>query len=279
MSKIFRNPDEAGFLAAIEDNFVEEMACFGRSLPEARLYQDEELTWFLTGPTGPNGVLLTRFMHDEQTYIDQRITATLKLFKDYRVPEIGWRIGPTTYPAGLAKSLEAHGLNYKTTSNCMVLQLTNALAYQTPPLPEGLEVREVLTTEELQIKCAIEKVGFNATAMMAQHYFQTYLENGFGPDNNWRHYIGWFRGQAVAIAAVLLHQGVAGIYGVATLPQARQQGIGTAMVRHVLAEIAQIGYALVTLSPTEMSQNIYHHLGFQNYCQLHHYRISFAENK
>ena len=58
--------------AAVEANFAEEMACFGRGLPGATFHQDEELTWFLTGPKGPNGVLLTTFTHtnDARTWFD-----------------------------------------------------------------------------------------------------------------------------------------------------------------------------------------------------------------
>jgi GNAT superfamily N-acetyltransferase len=274
MSKIFHSLSEPGLLAAVEGNFAEEMACFGRGLAGGTLHQDEELTWFLTDPNGPNGILLTNFTHDEQDYVDERIDATLDLFREHQVREVGWRIGPTSNPPDLANHLEIHGLSHKATTNCMIMQVTET--FIAAAQNANIEVREVLTTDELLLKCTIEKIGFDATEHMAQNYYQTYLKSGFGPDASWHHYIGWQDGQALAVAAVLLHQGVAGVYGVTTLPMARHKGIATMMMYHTLREIARFGYALVTLSPTEMSDALYRRLGFQDYCQLHHYKLAFA---
>jgi GNAT superfamily N-acetyltransferase len=275
MSKIFHSLSEPGLLAAVEGNFAEEMACFGRSLSGGTLYQDEELTWFLTGPMGPNGILLTNFTHDEPDYIDNRIDETLNLFKNQQVREVGWRIGPTSNPPDLANYLEVHNLSHKATTTCMIMKVTET--FIASPQNENIEMREVLTSDELQLKCSIENIGFGATESMAQDYYQTYIQSGFGYDARWHHYIGWQDGQAIAVVAVLLHQGVAGIYGVTTLPHARKKGIATTMMHHTLREIARLGYALVTLSPTEMSDALYRRLGFQDYCQLHHYRLAFAQ--
>ncbi|GCE27732.1 hypothetical protein KDA_32160 [Dictyobacter alpinus] len=272
MNTIFHSLSEPGVLAAVEGNFAEEMACFGRSLPGAILHQDAELTWFLTGPAGPNGILLTRFVQDDQLYIDSRIEETLAQFKKHQVEEIGWRIGPTATPPDLANYLENQGFFHKATMNCMVLDVHQA-SFPTA-MPAGLNIQEVLTVEDLQAKCEIEKIGFGASESMAQHYFQTYLNSGFGSSAGWHHYIARQDDKPVAVAAVLLHQGVAGIYGVSTLPEARQQGICTALMGHVLQEVGRLGYSIVSLSPTEMSDGIYRRLGFQDYCHLHHYRIA-----
>jgi GNAT superfamily N-acetyltransferase len=274
MNKIFRSLSEPGLLAAVEGNFAEEMACFGRSLPGGLLHQDEELTWFLTGPAGPNGILLTNFIQDEQDYIDNRIDETLNFFRTHQVREIGWRIGPTSNPPDLANYLEVHALSHKATTTCMIMQMTEN--YMSTFQTKNIEVREALTDDELHIKCAIEQVGFGASEHMAQDYYQTYTQSGFGPDTCWHHYIGWQDGQAVAVAAVLLHQGVAGIYGITTLPEKRRQGIATALMQHILRETTRLGYALVTLSSTEMSHTLYRRFGFQDYCQLHHYKLAFA---
>ncbi|GHO83086.1 GNAT family N-acetyltransferase [Dictyobacter formicarum] len=275
MSKIFCNLSEPGLLAAVERNFAEEMACFGRNLPGAILHQDDELTWFITGPTGPNGVLLTCFERREASYIDARIEEMLAHFRSHQVLDPGWRVGPTTQPADLGTYLERHGMVHRASMSCMILDI--ASARNVTATPSGLEIREVQTLEELQAKCEVEKIGFGATEMMARYYYLTYKTSGFGAGKHWHHYVGRQQGKAVAVAAVLLHQGVAGIYGVATLPQVRRQGIATAMMQHVIGAIGQLGYAIATLSPSDMSEAIYRRLGFENYCQLHHYRISSPE--
>lgn len=275
MSKIFSNLSEPELMAAVERNFAEEMACFGRNLPGASLHQDDELTWFITGPTGPNGVLLTYFKQHDTPYIDARIEETLAHFRSHQVQDPGWRVGPTTRPADLGVYLERHGMVRRASMSCMILDV--ASARYVDATPHGLEIREVQTLEELQAKCEVEKIGFGATEMMARYYYLTYKNSGFGTGKHWHHYVGWQQGKAVAVAAVLLHQGIAGIYGVATLPEMRRQGIAAAMMQHVIGAIGQLGYAIATLSPSDMSEAIYRRLGFENYCQLHHYGISSPE--
>ncbi|GCF07093.1 GNAT family N-acetyltransferase [Dictyobacter arantiisoli] len=274
MGHIVESLQDREVLAAIEGNFAEGIASFGRGFPGASFHQDEELTWFLSGSVGPNSILLTHFKHDTQAYIDYRIQDTLKYFEEKQVTEVIWRIGPTTYPPDLAGYLEEHGLTYSTTTVCMALDVTNERIPSSPP--HGLNIREVLSDKELRMKCALEKVGFGSNNTAAQYYYQTYARNGFGPDANWHHYIGWLNNQAVACATMLFHQGVASIHGVTTILPARHRGIGTALVNYVLCEAEHAGYRIVALSPTNLSEAIYRRFGFNDFCQLHSYKLSLA---
>ncbi len=259
---------------AVEANFAEEMACFGRGLPGAKFHQDEDLAWFLTGPTGPNGVLLTTFTTTDEAYINTRIVDTLNLFKAQQVQEVGWRVGPTAYPPDLATYLRAHGLIHRATMTCMVLE--TATISPKAPKPAELVIKEVADMKTLKIKCEVEKLGFSSTDEMAQQYYLSYTNSGFGPGTSWHHYIGWLDHKPVAVAALLLHKGVAGIYGVTTIEEARCQGIGETLTRHVVQEAKKLNYRIVTLSPTDMSEAIYRRIGFRDYCELHHYRLSVA---
>lgn len=260
--------------AAVEANFAEEMACFGRGLPGATFHQDKELTWFLTGPKGPNGVLLTTFTNTNHAHINARITETLDIFKSKQVQEIGWRVGPTAYPPDLRNYLQAHGLVHRATMTCMVLETTSIQPDANGPVE--LVIKEVTDEETLKIKCDVERRGFGSTEGMAQKYYQSYIHSGFGAGTAWRHYIGWLAGRPVAATALLLHKGVAGIYGVTTIEEARRQGIGETLTRHVVQEAKKLNYRTATLSPTDMSETIYRRIGFRNYCELYHYRLSVA---
>ena len=273
MSKIFHNPSEERLLNAVESNFAEEMAGFGRALPGAELHVDPELTWFITCPTGPNGVLLTSFDNDEPEYIENRIEETIQHFQRHHVQRFGWTVGPTSYPPDLPNLLEEHDFQHRDTTICMLTEI----ASPRPPLemPPGLQITEVSSLAELEQKCKVEMACFAITEENAKNYQRTYAYNGFGGDKPWHHYIGYLHGTPVAVAAILLHTGVAGIYGVGTLPQARQQGIGTAMTQHVIKEIGRLGYALAVLSPSTQSQRIYQRLGFHECCQLYHYTYYF----
>ena len=124
MTTIIHSLADERILSAIEHNFAEEMACFGRALPGAELHEDEELTWFLTGPTGPNGVLLTNFRTDDQGHIETRLKETIEHFQKHLLKSFGWTVGPTTYPPDMANILEENGLQHRDTTNCMVLALS-----------------------------------------------------------------------------------------------------------------------------------------------------------
>ncbi len=261
--------------AAVEANFAEEMACFGRGLPGATFHQDEELTWFLTGPKGPNGVLLTAFTHTNDAHIHTRITETLDMFKFKHVQEIGWRVGPTAYPSDLSSYLQAHGLIHRATMTCMLLETANVLPE--PTMPPELVIEEVADEETLKVKCDVERRGFGSTEAMAQKYYQSYIHSGFGTGTAWHHYIGWLNDKPVVVATLLLHKGVAGIYGLTTVEEARCQGAGETLTRYVVQEAKKLNYSVVTLSPTDMSEAIYRRIGFRDYCKLYHYRLSVRQ--
>ena len=80
----------------------------------------------------------------------------------------------------------------------------------------------------------------------------------------------WLHDEPVALTSLFLHAGVAGIYGVTTIPEARRQGIAAAMTQSALHEARLLGYRVAILSPTQMSRGIYRRLGFQEYSTIHH---------
>ncbi|HEY4383638.1 MAG TPA: GNAT family N-acetyltransferase [Ktedonobacteraceae bacterium] len=268
MSKLVRDLTSPALIEALEENFTEEMACFGRGLPGAILHEDNELLWFYTGRRHLNGVLRSRFRSEEKVYIDRRIRETMAYFQGRHV-SLGWTVGPTTRPVDLATHLEAHGMKQVAETPGLALALNSADLEQ-PDIPD-FEIKEVLDEQALLPLCDIEMRGFGSSEETARNYYDTYCNIGFGPATSWRHYIGWLYNTPVAITSLLLYAGIAGIYGVATVPEARRLGIGTAMTKWALRQAKELGFHIVVLSPSDMSLRIYERLGFQRYCTLQHF--------
>lgn len=268
MSMILQSLASPAIEEAIEANFNEEMARLGYGLTQGELHKTPELLWIYTGPQGQNAVLYSRFASEDTTYIHARIDEMLTFFKTRNV-DFGWTIGPSTRPTNLASILEKYGFVYSASKMGLAIDLQTVNEHVM--VNTDLIITEIEDLETLKILRSIEISGFGASEMAAQNYYDSYLRNGFGNGLPWHHYIGWLHEEPVAIASLLFHAGVAGIYGVATIPDARRQGVGATMTFHTLHEARRHGYTVAMLSPTEMSIAIYRRIGFQEYCKLHLY--------
>ena len=268
MSMILQELAVPVLIEAIEQNFTEEMAWFGRALPQAELHKTPELLTLYTDASGPNGVLYTRFVREDERYVLHKIHEVMDYFSACGV-SFGWSVGPSTRPSRLAAMLESRGFVYSASTKGMAIDLL-AMRADIPRNTE-LVITEIQDLEHLRLLRDMEMRGFDATEKMAQRYYDVYAGAGFGNGLPMHHFIGWLRCAPVAIASLLYHAGVAGIYGVATIPEARRQGVGAAMTLHVLHVARSTGYRVAILSPTTMSEAIYRRIGFNEYCQIHHY--------
>jgi GNAT superfamily N-acetyltransferase len=97
------------------------------------------------------------------------------------------------------------------------------------------------------------------------------LVTGKGLDLPMRYYIGYLDGKPVATSSLFLGAGVAGVYSVATLPEARGKGIGTAMTAAPLKDAREMGYRAGILEATAMGYPIYEKMGFRKLCSIDHF--------
>ncbi len=79
----------------------------------------------------------------------------------------------------------------------------------------------------------------------------------------WRLYVGYRDDRPVATSMLFTGAGVAGIYGVGTLPEERHQGIGSQMTLQPLLDARSQGYNFGVLFSSRMAYSVYSRLGFQ----------------
>ena len=91
-----------------------------------------------------------------------------------------------------------------------------------------------------------------------------------------RIWIATLHGEPVAAASLFEGAGVAGVYNVATVPEARGRGIGRAVTATVLAEAVARGHRLAVLGSSDLGFPVYRRLGFTEVSRLRSYALPVA---
>jgi ribosomal protein S18 acetylase RimI-like enzyme len=225
----------------------------------ARFYQEREAIWFLTDPIGFNKVIHTPITTDTPKSTINEILKTLAVSS---ANSLTWDIGPSIQSTRLEDCLSANGWSKEGEARSMVLDLH---ALQRPANPAGLTIEIVDTEERFKHHISTMIAGFEFPEPILGYLSNIDYRDQFLNDPAVRYYVGYVAGQAVTISVVLLCEGIAGIYNVATIPQMRHQGFGTAMTLAALLEALDLGYHIAVLQASDMGVNAYRSLGFRDH--------------
>jgi len=221
--------------------------------------------WFTSGlnRAGYNGVTRAQF-GDEQ--IDQQIENALEPFRRNGIP-LTWWVGPLSEPATLGKALQAHGFTHNRDMIGMAADLGQLTKLTPPDLDYTFE--EIHTPAELADWMPLFAQTFGIPASDIPFVLDVFAQLTFSPDSEWRHYMMRVDGQVVATGSLHFGAGVAGLYNIATRPNDRQHGLGTAITLLAYEEAVKMGYdigALQTTYPNAL--RLYHRMGFEVYCKF-----------
>jgi ribosomal protein S18 acetylase RimI-like enzyme len=266
MDAILQDFSAPALANAIEANQIGYLKDLGRS-PQAEVRRDPDMIRVITGVAAPGSNRIVRAQF-EAGDVDARIEAALAYFKSRQLP-VTWHTGPSTRPLDLGQRLVSHGLTHAGDEPGMAMDLL-ALPVNTP-MSSALAIEQVGDLDSLKQWCCTVVRGFGWPERMADTMAKVEADLGTGQYEQRRLYIGYLGGQPVATALVFLGAGVAGLYAVVTLPEARRQGIGHAMTLQALLDARALGYRIGTLHASSMGFGIYAGLGFKVYCQLGRY--------
>jgi ribosomal protein S18 acetylase RimI-like enzyme len=154
------------------------------------------------------------------------------------------------------------GLVYVDDQPVMAMDLVDlAVKGDDLPGPLGLEIQRVSNAQMLDSWLRPFAVGYRLPDPVAKALagiFAWHLDR----TTTYCHYLGLLDGEPVASSSLLLAAGVAGVYNVAVLPEARRRGIGTAMTLAPLRQARVQGYRAAILFTSQMGYDLYRRLGF-----------------
>jgi GNAT superfamily N-acetyltransferase len=236
---------------------------WGRS-KRGELYQGPDLIQIITGlPVALlNGVFDAQLMAHTA---DAAIEAAVARAVPHKVP-MNWFAGPSSRPPELGTYLERHGFAPRSGLPGMAADLMALREDRSPPT--DLVIERVNDVEMLAAWARTAWTGTGFPEESREAFVELETSIGITPDTSRLRYLGYQRGAPVATSAMILQDGVAGIYAVATLPEARGQGLGTALTLAPLRDAREIGYLVGTLQASSMGYSVYRRLGFRQVCEF-----------
>lgn len=259
MSKVIdRTPASLEVQRALEENLWSLWSRFGRG-DGCVLHEAADALWFDTPiPSLPYNAVI-RFAVEQDA--DRRIDALFDHYGKRAVPFL-WIVHPTARPLDLAGRLRARGLEEAETCPGMSMSLADLPAQQAPP--DGIDIFEV--SDETHARALLELVGWRWAVpppVLPKLPAVTRAFKVGAPGSAVRSWLAWREG--VPVAKVLLHlgAGAAGIYGVATKPEARGLGLARTLTLAAFTEARRQGYELGVLHSTPMARDMYEKIGFR----------------
>lgn len=265
MPEILTDLSEQALIKAIEENNY-AMTPFSHNWEGAETYAGRDMCWCLTDISFPmcNAAFHIKL---EPEQVDDAIKSFIEKGSRRKVA-FQWYIGHDTQPAGLGERLAAHGLTSHGGGAGMAIDLQEM--NEDVPFPPGLEIVEVKDNDTLMTWCRVTCAGFGIpepAVPSLYEWFKTDIEYR----QPMKFYLGRLEGKPVATSMYFLGEGVVGIYFVATLPEARNRGIGFTITQQPLLEGREMGYRVGILQASKMGEPVYRRMGFRVYSTVQSY--------
>ncbi len=248
----------AHIVTALEQNLLALWSRFGRG-DGCMLHELDDAIWFDTpARTLPYNAVL-RFAPERDS--EARIDALFDHYRTRGVPFL-WMVHPTARPHDLAEHLKARGMEEAEVCPGMWMDLRGLPEIGDPP--EGVSIHEV--TDALGASSLLELIAWRWELPPGEVPLLAGITRAFDVGRRGSAVRCWVARQGtapVAKAVMNLAAGAAGIYGVATKPNARGLGLARLLTLHALHAARRVGYELGVLHSTPMAQRMYERIGFR----------------
>ena len=249
--------------SAIKANWQAYHYCLGRS-PNVELSIGSYLTWLMTDlPDFFMNLVVSRRLPSEDA--DELIESALAHFKSMNIRKLSWLAQEGVRSIETSTALLAHGLTFRESyATEMAVNLSTLPECQ--PIHPALRIIPVVDGYALRQWIHVASIGFRIGEKFEQVWYDFFTDAIFNPQ--FRTYLALFDGKPVGTSQLFLSEGVAGIYNVTCIPEARGQGIGSAVTLAPLLAARQMGYRIGVLQASQKGYNVYRRLGFQDFGYL-----------
>ena len=247
----------------IKANWENYHYCLGRS-PTVELSVGKYLTWLVTSMPDHfmNLVVCTEL---PKQGVNELIGNALSHFRSRNITRLAWLTEEGVPAMEIKKYLEAHGLTFRESfATEMAADLTGLP--ENKSFPNGLKIVPVEDEATLRKWIHVASIGFGVPIDVEDIWYGFFAEAVC--ERPFRTYLALLNGEPVGTSQLFTSAGVAGIYNVTCMPQARGRGIGPAVTLAPLLEARQIGYRVGILQASSMGYKVYKRLGFQDFGKL-----------
>lgn len=256
---ILTNPSKAELAAAVQENLFALFRAM-MVLPGSEMVETPQVSYHHAFPSNPmfKGVWATHLAAEET---DGTISKVLDWYKTRQSPFVFWWVGTDSQPSELPERLQAHGFGANIMGDPGMVANLHDLneAIQTP---EGFTITPATNQTMLEDWGSTFSASFEVPAWAGQAWVEATSRLGISRAP-WQLYLGYWNGKPVATNILFNGAGVASVYGVGTLPEARGNGIGAAITLKPLQDAREQGYRYAVLFSTEMGYSVYQRLGFR----------------
>jgi GNAT superfamily N-acetyltransferase len=247
---------------AVEESLHELFRAIAR-LPDAELEELDEYSRHHAFPTSPmfKGVWGARLAPDD---VHAAAEEVLAWYREREAPYLCWWVGPTTQPADLGARLEPHGFApFEVDAPGQVAELRALDWGALARVPDGFRVERVDDDVGLEAFARTLVDAFDARDWVGNAWVEATRSFGIGRAP-WDLYVGWMNGRPVATNMLFCGAGVATVFAISTVAEARGQGIGAAITLAGLADARDRGYRYGVLFATELGAPVHRNIGFRD---------------
>ena len=263
--------EDARAAAALDANFAELLTWYG-SGPGGDVRRDPDLN--LTSSGVPFRAINAASMANLDGATARHRIDDAVSWLAARTDRWRWLVGPTSGPPDLGERLVAAGLRQLSDNAGMAMDL-GGWRIRTP-LPERVTTELVTDAVGLEVWRDVQQRGLGLDDAATEAWWIAHRRlaiDAWPPLRNW---VARLDREPVAAAALFVGGGVAGIYNVCTVPEARGRGIGTAVTAVALDAAVADGLDLAVLGASDMGFPVYSRLGFREVSRLRSYTAASA---